>query len=173
MTDEILPFGSTPYFIILALLVFARGMDFLSTWVATPNLLLEGNPLAKKMGWRGGLVVNVVFCLAVAVWPLPAIMVSSMSVLVAARNFQSAWMMRSMGEMAYAVWIHERLTTTPPGLFVFCVVAQSGLTGLVGAGVMLFAPEESIPFAVGAGIAGYAVAALVFSLLSLWRMRRA
>ena len=29
-------------------------MDFLSTWVATPNLVLEGNPIAKKLGWRWG-----------------------------------------------------------------------------------------------------------------------
>ena len=32
----------------------ARGMDFLSTWVATPNLVLEGNPIAKKLGWKMG-----------------------------------------------------------------------------------------------------------------------
>jgi len=51
--DDFLPFPSRDYFLMLFLLLVARGMDVLSTWVATPNLLLEGNPIAKKLGWRG------------------------------------------------------------------------------------------------------------------------
>ena len=62
MTGDFLPFASRAYFAMLALLVFARGMDFLSTWLATPNLLLEGNPLAKKLGWKLGGLVNVILC---------------------------------------------------------------------------------------------------------------
>ena len=57
MTDGALHFGSGRYWVIFALLFIARGMDFLSTWVATPNLVLEGNPLAKKMGWKLGALV--------------------------------------------------------------------------------------------------------------------
>lgn len=173
MTDQILPFGSGLYFGYLALMLFSRGADFFSTWVATPNLALEGNPVAKWMGWRGGIIFNLVFCTVVSLWPLPAIMVSAMSLLVAARNFQSAWMMRSMGEAAYSVFIHERLMTAHPALFVLCIGAQSFLTGIVGAGVMAVTDERSIAFAIGAGIASYAVAVLFFSVLSIWRLRRA
>jgi hypothetical protein len=36
----------------LLLLVAARGMDLLSTWAGTPNLVLEDNPFAKKLGWK-------------------------------------------------------------------------------------------------------------------------
>jgi hypothetical protein len=173
MTDQILPFGSRIYFVFLALLLFSRGMDFLSTWVATPNLALEGNPFAKWMGWRGGLIFNMVFSVALAVWPLPAIMVCSMSLLVAARNFQSAWMMRSMGEGAYSAFMHERMMTTHPALFVVCIAAQSLLTGIVGIALMYVTDERSIAFAIGSGIVGYGVAVLFFSLLSIWRIRRA
>jgi hypothetical protein len=173
MIAEFVAFGSRAYFVLLAILAFARGMDFLSTWVATPNLVLEGNPIAKKLGWRGGLVLNVIFCVGVSVWPLPSIMMSTMSLLVAARNFQNAWVMRSMGETTYAIWIHERLTSGSPALFVFCIGGQSLLTALVGAPLMIFAPEQSIVFAIGSGVCGYAVAVLFFSLLSMWRIRRA
>src|SRR5213078_1182824 len=96
--DDAIPFGSRWYFLMLALLIFARGMDILSTWIATPNLVLEGNPVAKILGWRWGLPINVGICLILAFWPLPAIVLSTTSLLVAARNFQSAWLMRSMGE---------------------------------------------------------------------------
>lgn len=173
MTDQFLPFGSAIYFIFLAALFFCRGMDFLSTWVATPNLALEGNPFAKWMGWRGGLIFNAAFCCVLAVWPLPAIMVCTMSLLVAARNFQSAWMMRSMGEGAFSTFMHERLMAAHPWLFVACIGAQSVLTGMVGFALMYVTDERSIAFAVGSGIIGYASAVLFFSVLSLWRIRRA
>jgi hypothetical protein len=172
MTDQLVPFASRPYFIFLAIVLFSRGMDFLSTWVATPNLALEGNPLAKWMGWRGGLIFNVAFSIGLAVWPLPAIMVSAMSLLVAARNFQSAWMMRSMGESAYSVFMHERLMAAHPALFLVCIGAQSLLTGLVGFALMYVTDERSIAFAIGSGVLGYAVAVIFFSALSLWRIRR-
>src|SRR5437867_664940 len=100
--DDTVPFGSREYLLMLVLLVFARGMDFLSTWIATPNLVLEGNPIAKKLGWRGGVIVNAIICAVFALWPLPAIVIITTSLLVAARNFQSAWLMRSLGEVSYS-----------------------------------------------------------------------
>lgn len=52
--EDFVSFGSRDYLITLGLLVFARGMDFLSTWFATPTLALEANPLAKRLGWKWG-----------------------------------------------------------------------------------------------------------------------
>jgi cobalamin synthase len=95
--DDYVPFGSRTYALMFLLLLVSRGMDFLSTWVATPNMVLEGNPIAKKLGWRWGTVLNFALCVAFAYWPMPAIVISTTSVLVAARNFQSAWLMRSLG----------------------------------------------------------------------------
>jgi len=46
--EEFVPFGSREYALLFLLLLVSRGMDFLSTWVATPNMVLEGNPIAKK-----------------------------------------------------------------------------------------------------------------------------
>ena len=56
--DDLVPFGSRLYVMLLLLLLVARGMDFLSTWIATPNMVLEGNPVAKKLGWKWGIPVN-------------------------------------------------------------------------------------------------------------------
>ena len=35
---------------LVGAMVFARGMDFLSTWLVTPTLKLEANPLARRVG---------------------------------------------------------------------------------------------------------------------------
>lgn len=172
MTVQFLAVGSGAWWAMFGVLLFARGMDMLSTWVGTPHLVLEGNPVAKRLGWRGGALLNIFFSAVCAVWPFPAIMLSTTSILVAARNFQSAWMMRSMGEAEYAAWIHERMAMAPAALFVYSIASQAALTAVVGAAVMSFAPLDSIPFAVGAGIAGYAVMLLVFSLYAFWTVRR-
>jgi hypothetical protein len=170
---ETLRFASTGYFLTLALLAFSRGMDFLSTRVATPNLVLEGNPLAKRLGWRWGIPFNVIFCIGIAMWRLPAIVVSTTSVLVAARNFQYAWLMRSMGEENYRDWHVARIQETRISLYLSCLVGQTVLTGAVGAALLYFGGPDGVPGAIGWGIVAYAIAVAFYTLLSIWRMRRA
>jgi hypothetical protein len=172
MTGDILPFASRGYFWMLALLLFARGMDFLSTWVATPNLVLEGNPLAKKMGWKIGGLVNVVLCFVFAFWPLTAIIVITAGLLVAAHNFHSAWLMRSMGEAAYRDWFVERLARARLPLYFACLIGEIVLTGLIGAALVVCSEAESVPFAIGCGILAFGAIVLFYTSLSVWRLRR-
>ena len=178
--DDFLPFPSRDYFLMLFLLLVARGMDVLSTWVATPNLLLEGNFIAKKLGWRWGLPINLGVCLVLAFWPLPAIVISTTSVLVAARNFQSAWLMRSLGEHAYRDWHVQRIQETRITLYLFCLAGNTLLTAGVGAAVIYFSNMPAaggqpllVPFAIGVGIMVYAGAVAFYTLLAIWRLRRA
>ena len=170
--EEFVPFGSRSYALMFLLLFVARGMDFLSTWVATPNMVLEGNPIAKKLGWKWGIPLNLCLCFGFAFWPLPAIVISTTSVLVAARNFQSAWLMRSLGEQFYRDWHIERVQETSVTLYLFCLFAQTALTGGVGAAVIYFSEWRLVPLAIGLGIVGYALAVAFYTLLGIWRMRR-
>lgn len=172
--DEFVPFASRNYALCLLLLFVSRGMDFLSTWVATPHLVLEGNPIAKKLGWRWGIPLNVVVCFALAFWPVSAIVVSTTSVLVAARNFQSAWLMRSLGEEVYRDWYLARIQETRITLYLYCLAGNTLLTAGVGTAVIYFSPEKTglVPFAIGLGIIAYAVAVAFYTLLAVWRMRR-
>jgi len=171
--DDALPILSRGYLALFALLVFARAMDFLSTWIATPNLVLEGNPLAKKMGWKWGLLLNAVIVIFLAQWALSAIVVATASVLVAARNFQSAWLMRSLGEDAYRHWHVARVMEAPLGLYLFCLAGNTLLTAGVGGALMYFAGMHLVPLAIGMGVISYAVAVAFYTLLSVWRLRRA
>jgi hypothetical protein len=167
-----LSFGSSTYWLMLGLLLLARGADFLSTWVATPNLVLEGNPLAKKLGWKLGGGVNLAFCFGLAFWTTTALVVVTASLLVAAHNFHTAWLMRSMGEEAFREWFAERVSETRLGLYLICLLGETGLTALVGAGVIHWSPIDSYAFAIGAGIVAYALIVLFYTSLSLWRLRR-
>src|SRR5438067_11859678 len=171
--DRAVLFGSREYLAFLVLLLFARSMDFLSTWIATPNLILEANPIARRLRWKWGMALNVALCLPFACWPLAAIIISTTSVLVAARNFQNAWLMRTQGEDNYRAWFIERLEETPPGLFLFCLLAQSCLTGTVGGVLVFFSHfEQMVPLGIGVGIVGYALTVTVYTLIALLRNRR-
>jgi hypothetical protein len=171
MEDFVL-FASRDYALLFLLLFVSRGMDFLSTWVATPNMVLEGNPIAKKLGWKWGIPLNVALCFGFAFWPLPAIVISTCSVLVASRNFQSAWLMRSLGEQLYREWHVERVQETSVTLYLFCLFAQTALTGGVGVAVIYFSEWRLVPLAIGLGIVAYALAVAFYTLLGIWRLRR-
>ncbi|MGA3267022.1 MAG: hypothetical protein ABSE16_09390 [Verrucomicrobiota bacterium] len=171
--DGSVPFGSREYLLLLALLIFSRGVDFLSTWIATPSLALEGNPLARKLGWRWGLLVNAALVLVLALWPLSAIVVATASVLVAARNFQSAWLMRSLGEDAYREWHVQRVRETRVTLHLFCLAGNTLLTAAVGAVLMSYSDMRLVPFGIGMGMIAYAMAVAVYTLLAVWRIHRA
>lgn len=171
--DDLVPFASRTYGLCFVLLFVSRGMDFLSTWVATPNLVLEGNPVAKKLGWRWGIPLNVAVCFALAAWPLSAVAVSTTSALVAARNFQSAWLMRSLGEELYRDWHVARIQETRVTLYVSCLAGNTLLTAAVGAALMYFSGQALVPLAIGLGIVAYAVAVALYSLLGVWRLHRA
>jgi hypothetical protein len=169
--DDLVKFGSGPYCVLSALLFFARGMDILSTWIATPNLILEANPIAKKLGWKWGIALNMVMCLVFAIWPLPAIVIITTSMLVAARNLQSAWIMRTLGEHQYRSWMTDCLDQTPFSLYLFCLLGQTVMLGALGGALMYFS-GRLVPFAIGMGFITYAVAITGYTLLSVWRLRR-
>ncbi len=169
---ESIPFGSRGYLLMLALLLVARGMDFLSTWVATPTLALEGNPVAKKLGWKMGALFNLGICIGFALWPLPAIIIATTGLLVAAHNFHSAWLMRVLGEDGYRHWFNECLFRGSLRLYLGCLFGETALTGTVGAALVYFSPEDSVPFGIGMGIVAFALLVLFYTLLSIWRIRR-
>lgn len=170
--DRVTAFGSPEYLLCVLILVFGRGMDLLSTWMATPTLELEANPIARWLGWRAGVVVNLVACGAIALLPLAAVSVATMSVMVAARNLQSAWLMRVMGEHEYRSWIAARYRETERGVFVICLVLHASLLALVGASLMIFSRQQLVPFGVGFGIVTYAVAIAFFTGLGMRRAAR-
>ncbi|MEW6307289.1 MAG: hypothetical protein AB1705_27870 [Verrucomicrobiota bacterium] len=172
MTEFTVPFASADYFILLAVVVFSRAADFISTWIGTPNLELEANPLSRRLGWRGGVITHAVLALIVAMYPLPAIVLSTTSVLVAAHNFQSAWLMRALGEARYSLMVAEQMSQASWSLYVFCLFAQNLLIGGVGAAVMLFSGGREPVLAIGLGIVGYALVVVFYTLLSVWHGRR-
>ena len=150
---------------------FARGADLLSTWIATPRLQLEGNPLARRLGWKGGVILILLVVPVVACWPMLAVSLATTSSLVAARNLQQAWLMRTMGEERYRLWFTGRVLEASQPLVVGCHMGEAALTGTIGLVLMWLGPVHLISFGVGLGIAAYGFSVALFTGMSLWRFR--
>ncbi len=164
--EDFVAFGSRDHLVTLGLLVFARGMDFLSTWFATPTLALEANPIARRLGWRWGVAFNFLLCLAAAHWPLAGLIIVTTSLLVAARNFKSAWLMRALGEADYSALVGEAQHRSGRRTFLVSVLGETLLFALLGGALVLTSEWPSVPLAVGIGTLAYAVAVAFYSLLA-------
>jgi hypothetical protein len=114
----------------------------------------------------------VAICGLVALWPLLTIVFATTSLLVAARNFQVAWLMHSMGEESYRRWMVERLSEVSRRLYLFCLFAQAAFLAGLGSALVLFSEDLIIPLGIGVGTVIYAIAVVFYSLLSFWRIRR-
>lgn len=155
------PFGPA-YWAGLALLMVARGLDFLSTWIATPSLLLEANPISRRLGWQGGIALNLLVCFVAAVIPFVAVLLSVTSAMVAARNLQAAWLARTMGEDEYRDHLEEQFGRANKRLVLGCIWAQAALYSAVGGAVVLLT-NNLLAEAAGWGIVGFGLAIAVHS----------
>ena len=81
--------------------------------------------------------------------------------------------MRSIGEEAYRDWHVTRIQETPIMLFLSCLAGNTLLTAAVGGALIFFSGGEVVPICIGMGVIAYATAVVVFTLLAVWRNRRA
>jgi hypothetical protein len=169
--DEFVPTGSRAWWSLLAITLMGRGFDLGSTYAGTPRLVNEGNPIARRMGWRYGIPVNGVLSLAIAHWPLLAISVTTTSSLVAARNLQSVWLMRTMGERTFQMWMSDRYNESSIWTVLGCFLGESCLVAMIGGSLVCFSRWQLVPFAIGFGMIIYGIAVAFFTSLAIWRRR--
>jgi len=169
---EFVPFVSTMYWVLTIALFLSRGADIVSTRIATPTLAMEANPLFRKLSWRWVIILNVLLCFTLSLWLMVAVVMITVSLLVAARNFQSAWLMRGLGERKYAGMIALASAGAGRGLYTFCMLSQATLAAIVGGAVVYFAWPRLIAASIGIGIIGYGATVGFYSLLSVWQIHR-
>lgn len=168
VTEWVKP-GSLVWLIGCAAIGLSRFADMLSTWIATPRLELEGNPIARWIGWRWGVILNLLLLPVVACWPMLALSLSTTSLLVAARNLQQAWLIRSMGESSYRCWLARRIAGSRTGIVLSCFLGEGTLVGGIGLALMVAGPLHMVSFGIGLGLASYGFVVVVFTTWSLWR----
>ncbi len=148
--------------VLFAMLLFARSGDILTTWLATPKLRHEANPLAKKLGWWFAIATIFLSLAAYVSEPL-ALSLLSISLCVCASNAGKVWFMRTLGEEEYhalLVSVMQR-STLGKALFFNCLPAVFYL--LLGSMIQLVEVNSTTrAFYLGTGILAYGLAIVVF-----------
>ena len=56
----------TRFLLFLSIVAACRAADLITTWLVTPDLRFERNPIMQRIGWTWALALNPIACLAAA-----------------------------------------------------------------------------------------------------------
>ena len=156
---------------LAALVLIARLGDIGSTYLATPRLVLEANPIARRLGWPFALLT-----LLLALVPYynvsAGVVVLVPSLLVASRNFGSIWLVRGLGEDRMLALQLEAARRRRFSEAFLCGLAESGFLALAAAVLMALSGRSRGASLFGLGILVWAIALLVHRTAHLRRIFR-
>lgn len=156
--------------VLCGLLLVSRIGDVLSTYLVTPNLALEANPLARKLGWRFALL-TLSACLLPYFSREVAVAALMPFLFVSASNTGKVWMVRAMGESAYLALLHELARKSRLSHALVAVAMSAFFVALAGGTILLFYPNpsEDWGFWIGLGVITYSGVVALYG--SLWMVR--
>ena len=157
--------------ILCVLLLISRLGDVLSTYMVTPSLALEANPIVKRLGWKfAWLTVLVCFAPYVNVPGSIALLVAFL--LVCASNTSKIWMVRAMGETEYRRLMLRLASASRLSHALLAAWISCGFLMLLGAVICLFYPDPAADpgFWLGGGVVLYALVLGGYGTRSLVRL---
>lgn len=86
--------------VLCFLILITRLGDIISTRLITPKLMLEANPVVKRLGWRFA-VLTVLVCLIPYYNTGLGVTAFVTYCIVCWHNFGKVWLIRTMGEAEY------------------------------------------------------------------------
>ena len=117
--------------ILCFLILIARLGDIISTYLITPTLKLEANPIVKKLGWRFA-ILTVLICLLPYYHTGLAVMALVPSLLVSASNTAKIWVIRAMGEDEFSELFLRIVAKSSLSKALLCVFMSSFFVALAG-----------------------------------------
>jgi len=137
---------------LVVVLFLARLGDVGSTYLITPTLRLEANPLARKFGWPFAWLTVLVCLVPYYKTPL-AVVAIVVSLFAAASNLSRAWIARALGEAEYLNVLQRAAAASRPREAIAFILGSAGTFALAGLGLMAISGgsgEWPFWFAVGA-----------------------
>lgn len=125
---------------LCGLILFARLSDIGSTYLVTPTLQLEANPVMRKLGWRFALL-TVLLCFVPYYSTAIGVLVLVPSLLVTASNVTAIWLVRAVGETEYLEFIQRAAHRTSLGRALVGVLVSSFFIALAGAALLCLSPD--------------------------------
>jgi hypothetical protein len=159
--------------VIAFLLLLARLGDVGSTYLISPTLKLEANPIVRRLRWPFASVT--ILAAAIPYYSLPAgVAFLVVSLLVCASNCSRVWLVRTMGESEYHLLIIGIARRAPLALsLVFCLLSPLCMA-TIGGVLLLFYPSPKDDWAAwfAIGFIMYAMVVGLYGSLAFLRYRK-
>ena len=107
------------YLLLFSVVLFARGADLLSTLFVTPDLRHESNPVFRRVGWKWGVVLNILLCFAAATSLNATVIIAVASILTALTNFFGAPSVLGLSAVIIAISIGLWLPAVALGILLY------------------------------------------------------
>jgi hypothetical protein len=159
--------------LLCGLILISRIGDIGSTYLVTPSLKLEANPIARKLGWKFAWLTLLV-CLVPYYSTALGVVVLVPSLLVSASNTSKIWFIRAYGESEYQALV-RRLAKGSKLSHALAAVMASALFIALAALVLLFlCPDQTRDWGYwfGIGLMTYAFAIALHQSLAFVRSFR-
>ena len=107
------------YFLNMVIVIFSRSLDILSTRYVTKELKLETNKLARKIGWKGMILMQVPTVILGSLDFYLALFIFVWSLLLFANNIEGSWYVKEIGEESYQKELKTQLLKTKKSHIIF------------------------------------------------------
>jgi hypothetical protein len=159
--------------IVALLLLLARLGDIGSTYLITPKLRLEANPLVRR--WKWPFAFSTLLIALVPYYWLPGGVVLLVgSLLVCFSNFSGLWLARAVGEDKYLEFVTLHASRTRLASALLPLLAAGICVAAVGLLLLYLYPNPNRDwgFFVAVGILGYAIAITLWRSVAFVRLRK-
>lgn len=97
--------------VLAAVVLLARIGDIGSTYLVSPSLRFESNPIARRLGWRF-IGATALVCVVPYFSMTAGFVFAVVSFLVTASNLSKGWIMRALGEAEYLDFVRRAASRT-------------------------------------------------------------
>lgn len=159
--------------ILFVLLLIARLGDVVSTYLATPTLKLEANPIVRKFRWPFA-ILTILLSFSAYVNTQFAVVLLILSLFVSASNLGKLWMMRTLGEYEYSTMVFN-LARRSKFSHALAIQLSASFFILVAGTVTIFLcddPDHNWGYWIGMGIITYGVAMAFYGTISTIKLFR-
>jgi hypothetical protein len=128
--------------LLCALILVSRLGDIGSTYLVTPKLRLEANPIVRKFGWWFALA-TILVCLVPYYSTAAGIIVLIPSLMVSAANTSKIWFARACGENEYHELLLRLAKTSKLSYALAPTIVAAIFTAMIGLVLLLLSPDPT------------------------------
>lgn len=163
------------YHYLFTFALISRASDLLTTWLVSPTLKLEANPIARRFRWPFGFLTLLVAFTAYG-FPELCVAMTTASFLVAGSNAMKIGLVRSLGEEAYYKMTLKSVAKGPFWTGLFSRLAPAPFYAFLAALIFYTNASNTWAYWIGFGVACYVLAMLIhwpIAYVRLWKIGRA